>query len=238
MNNFDRSSSGVNLELSIDRDYDLSEMYFDDELAQVNDFNVNTFLFTGGIISNEIDFTDLDLYKINKTKKTLFIDFIKENISYYTSDLNNLSKDHFNKYFNKLTKGELLEIIENECSENLTEFLVSSCNPKFNIFSVCGYSQGDYAEVIILDSMLKEYNVKSFDEFYEKMHDFIEHLFYDAPICARLEIDEKEFYIDEHLNDIYSYDKDEILAICNKHIKHNKKSYIIDFLEQNLPENL
>lgn len=168
MNNFDTSSSGVNLDLNCFFDTNQSQHDFDENFIRIdtdgssafNDryFNVDTFLF--------IDYGNADQDNYNKSKTV----------------------------------------------------------------SIRGYSQGDYAEIIIPTNLgfKRGFDFKS----------YFTNLFYDAPIYAKLDIDDNEFCFDEYLTDQYRYDKDEFLAIAEKHIKHNKKAVIIEWLTANLPENL
>ena len=68
---------------------------------------------------------------------------------------------------------------------------------------------------------------------------YFTNLFYNAPIYARMTLDDdQEFYFDEFINDRYSYDKSELLAIAEKHLNHDKKAIIMEWLENNLPTEL
>jgi len=250
MNNFNVSSTGVNIELFIERDYDLTDVFFSDNFYKINDFNgasllntsffdVDVFLFNGGAIEENFDFFDLNLYDFNKTKKSIIIDFFHKYISDSITEKNNFAQNYYNKYFSKLTKIELIDIIIYEaCDVDVKIFLYKNCNPNFNVCSVRGNNQGDYAEIIIPSDILDEFNCKNFNDFYNKNYDYICNLCYDAPIYSLLNIDGHDFIFGDYLINCYVYDKKEFLNIAEKHIVHPKKSIIIDFLKDNLPSEI
>ena len=62
------------------------------------------------------------------------------------------------------------------------------------VIELRGYSQGDFAIV----KTTKENNTTEYRK-------YLNHIFWDAPICARVNIvgTDDEFYIDEHYDDIY-----------------------------------
>ena len=166
MNNFDQSSTGVNLELDCSMDQDLARTWWEDNFTRMdtdgssafNDryFNVDTFLFTGG--------DDVDPDDFNVSKK----------------------------------------------------------------IAIRGYSQGDYAEIIIPTNLG-----------FKRGFDFEEHctnLFYNCPVYCRLEIDGEEYCLDEYLDNIYDYDKNLIVEKFKKDLQHDKKDLIIDWLADNLPD--
>ncbi|AGH32107.1 hypothetical protein VPHG_00040 [Vibrio phage 11895-B1] len=72
------------------------------------------------------------------------------------------------------------------------------------------------------------------------LRDEIDHLLWDAPVYCRLEIDEDEFNFDEHMEDLYTYDKGNMIKIftenCDKSMKQDEIKYIVEWLEGYLPD--
>jgi hypothetical protein len=100
------------------------------------------------------------------------------------------------------------------------------------IVPVRGYSQGDYVEVIVPRNLGFK---KGFD-----FADYFQKLIYRSPVYARLTVNGEDdfFNFEEYTEDQYSYDKNEFLVIAEKHIDHDKKQIILDFLAANLPADL
>ena len=236
MNNFDSSTSGVNLELSVCWDNDLSRMYFDENFQRLDN---DTFLFIdSGNFSDDFDFTDLDNYDLKSiTNKNLLANI---RCSFYgdSDDLKDDSLVYFNKYPKQLNKSELIELVENAFPYDYKEFLTDNFKPNFESLTVTGVCQGDQATVIFTYEDMKEYNFENREKFIDMMQEYFENIFYNAPLYCRLTIDNNidDFYLDDFQKDQYSYDKEEILEHAKKNIKHDKKAVIIEFLNDNLPE--
>lgn len=71
---------------------------------------------------------------------------------------------------------------------------------KYNVAKIRGYCQGDYAEVLYDPAIWSV----DFDP-----RDYFHNLFYDCPVYARVDIDGVEYYLDQELNDPYTWDRDE-----------------------------
>jgi len=226
MNNYDQSSKGVNLDLFCIRDENqaryLFEEYFfnifrnENSLTENNYSRVNIFLFGDHLY----DIEDINNYKFTKLGLLKLI--------YSQSDLlnNDESKLYFNKSLVQCNKSELIELINDYC-EDLKDLFIKFFQPKFEIIQTRGYSQGDYVEIIIPHDLENKPD-----------QEMIDHLFWDRPVYIRLEIDQNDFCFNDFLKDDYNYDKQEILEITKKEIKHSKKEYILNWLDDNLPEDL
>lgn len=90
----------------------------------------------------------------------------------------------------------------------------------YDSFTSTGYSQGDWIDVI--------YSTQYYDR------KLINHILWDAPIRCIITINGNDYYIDEEFKDIYVYDKDEALEICQKIIPDFDQYY--DEVEKLLPE--
>jgi hypothetical protein len=240
-NNFDQSGTGLNLELMAFRDTDRSRCDFEESFTRIND---DLFVFTEfGNVSDDFSLSDFNQYKF--TVKQLR-EAIKE---HYHLDALDYANNYYEKSFYKLTKAELIEFVENMVydSSEIAEFLQDNFDPLYNKIITRGYCQGDYAEVIItptykawLLSNGQDYEKTQVKASIEKM---VNHLFWDAPIYARLEINDNEFYLDEFSKDCYVWDKDQTIADFLQSgqlddYSEDQKKQIAEFLQDNLPDYL
>ena len=118
---------------------------------------------------------------------------------------------------------------------NIDTFLFTGCDnidpDNFNVskkIAIRGHCQGDYAKIVIPTNLG-----------FARGFDFEKHctdLFYNCPVYCRLDVDGKEFYLDHFLDDIYEWDKKMVIERFGKSFDHARKSYIMDWLEKNLPE--
>lgn len=242
MNNYDISSTGVNLELSVSWDNDLSRMYFDEsfhvlQYSGYRQHSILVFNWFGNTDQSDFDFSDIENYTFTKSD---LIEWLKE--AFYTSELNDLSTCYFNKPFSKLSKNELLELIESEIYDYQDEFKLRF-TPTYQTIVSRGYCQGDYSEIIFTKSLLDKMREgltsckdKTDQEIAEYFQDDIDHLLWDSPLYARLTIDDEEYYLDDFQNDHYSYDKEETIEHVKNTLKHEKLDIIIKFLTDNLPD--
>ena len=233
-NNFDQSATGLNIELSIFRDTDRSQMEFDESFTRLDD---GLFLFTEfGNVSDNFSFSDASNYQftVKELRQAIKKDYDTE-----------LSQHYFSKPFSKLTKAELIEFLD--CltydGSEIAEFLQDNFTPLYDKIVTRGHSQGDYAQVIITPAY-KAYlasNGKQWDSEQErKISDLIDHLFWDAPIYARMEIGDNEYYLDELLADPYEYDKDQLMIdfkrVYAKEFSDSQLFIVMEFLADNLPD--
>tara|TARA_R110000851_G_scaffold85210_1_gene185420 strand:- start:2779 stop:3459 length:681 start_codon:yes stop_codon:yes gene_type:complete len=222
-------------------------MYFEDNFTRCSDLNgssllndryskVNLFVFTGGMIDGGFDLACIDNYK--STKKKLLNGLIE-----YDGDIISLRDSCISwcgSSVYSLNKSELIEYIEYRLdgNEGIIEFYNKYLTPLFEVISIRGYSQGDYAEIIFTNELMKEYNFDDKEKFISGMSDYFTNLFYDAPLYGRLEIDGEEIYLDDFQSDRYTYDKDQIVLHVYDTLEHGQKEHIIDWLAEELPTNL
>lgn len=257
MNNYDQSSSGVNLDLNISYDLDRGRREFEESFhilkhQSYREHSVIVFNQYGNFDVSNFSLTDLVNYDLDGvTVKQVFEMYY--NHHYPTTLQNDLKAGDYQGIkeliwtldvtgLKDLEVSELLELIETDLysDDDFAEFLSNNFNVNYEKVVSRGYCQGDYAEIIIpkivLDSYITGCNgIETHDQVVELLQDTIDHLLWDQPLYARLEIDDNEFYIDEHLKDSYNYDQDEIIKILEKHLQHEKKAYIIDWVNDNLP---
>ena len=208
MNNFDMSSTGVNLELMAFKDTDLSRMYFDEELTELQG---RLFIFTHYID----DISSLSFHRLGIYKECF--DYMDKR------DFINLWNDHFNDSI--ISFDELLTFLDDQFYHNEYIQHVNSLLPeKYVIKTAIGYSQGDSESVICLKDSNDKYHY--------------ENLFYNAPCYIRLNINQDEFYFDDYIKDIYQYDKDNVIQLFIDNYNGLHKDNVIQFLSNNLPDIL
>ena len=254
MNNFDQSSSGVNLELNISFDADRARMDFEESFhilqhSAHRQTSVLVFNQFGNFDVTGFTLTDLDNYHIAElSTKQIFKAFY--NYQYPTDIDHDLKCSYFEgikellqnlqiENLNTLDQSEILEAIETDlyCDQSFQEFLKNTFTCNYLIIDSRGYSQGDYSQIIIPAQVLLSYKDQTLEQIENNLQDFIDHLLWDQPLYARLTIDDEEFYIDEHLKNEYEYDQDEIKQILTDHLEHEQKDYIIDWVVDNMPDH-
>lgn len=228
MNNFNFSTTGVNIEFSAQYDTELASMYFEDEFEVIgSERGIATKLFytAGGEHKFSGSLEDYYVYpegtNIREVLMQLFqwsgesaADFV--DIIDYVAGVNSrkLSLDDINEVA-KYVFG----------SEYLDEWLENVCESTLESIGVHGYCQGDYCKVYYH----KEEKVNS---------GYLENIVYGTPVSGVIEIDNEEYYIDEMLSNNYSWNKGEVLEYMQANIEHSKKDYIMEWLNENLPEYL
>lgn len=232
MNNFDTSTSGVNLELYCHRDIFLSESDREDSMVRVGDYglenpnfgNLPLFSLVNGGAFKTIQPSDITNYKFKKSD--LFDATV--DLFYGTATIGALAAEWHNKPKSRVTIADLVEYIENDFSESeRAVFFYENLTPKFDVVSVCGYSQGDYCEVIVPEGASANY-------------DTLQNLIYGTIALCKIVIDGEEYYLDEGLSNLYDYDKNEIVeyaAEVLKEFEDEKRMYILQWLEENLTDD-
>jgi hypothetical protein len=237
--NFDQSSSGVNLQLSICWDCDRSQSDFNEcfHVLQHSGYRTNSILeyLDFGNIDQSFDFEDLANYDF--TKKEL-IAALKSG-GYW--DQSSAKYKGYDLY--KATKQELCDYLkESSRYDDLAEFLKENFKPNYKTLISRGYCQGDYSEIIYsknaVDWLTGETG-KTWDALKNDLQTEADHLLWDAPLYARLTVnDTDEIYLDELVKDPYSYDK-EALLLEFKRIHSGKLEnfdIIYQFLSDELPD--
>lgn len=230
MNNFDQSSTGVNLELSCIYDTYMSRIDFDDNFTREDDQLLYTdFGQCGKNFEKNYtqDITVKDYFKL--ICKELYFNDVKDCFS----DL------HYS--YGKLKECSIQDLNDfvwdmYQCNNSYDEFMEENFTPEFDVLISTGYCQGDYQEVIIPMDYWKVHGIERTEKRLKDLSDHIDNLLWDCPVCCRLEIDGEEYFLDEYLDNIYDYDKNLIVEKFKKDLQHDKKDLIIDWLADNLPD--
>lgn len=216
MNNFNTSTTGLNVELDCFRDTDLARFWFEDSFTYVSrdSFSLLNTKYRGvNIFAYQLP--NFDLFSLDNwivpTKEKLHDLMLNKLFNGCTGTFNTETKDQYGKLSHRLTKLELLEFLSGTYEDDRHSFIVENLNPKFKVVSSRGYCQGDYAEVIYCPEELGTTEELNFDN-----------ELWDTPIYCRLTINDEEFYIDSEMKDPYEYNEDEIASIIIKLIRGSK----------------
>lgn len=252
VNNYNCSSSGLNIEVSVFKDTWLSKINFDDNIARF-DFDKDLFLYTdfGNLTyhmrdkykNDKLDISSCwevrDFIKIDNSKPLRFyLKFILEYLGY------TLPYD----YFKGFTVDYAIDfIIDNytdfeELQEHLDDFEKIDYKLLVDIIEVTGYSQGDYARVVIFSDLIKEiWGSEEID--LDALSTDITHYFYDAPMTARVTVNGEEF-ISEKYDGMYEewneleYDKSDFIAEITENFEDIDSVLLKAELEEILPSEL
>lgn len=237
MNNFDQSSTGLNITVSAFRDTDLSRFYFEDAFFTIKERDEDILVYCEGNFSDfekEYTFTKAGLAgaysaHLNTTKHGLYDDF----------------KVDMGFSFHKATKQDMIDFIKGQLYEEY-EWLAfcekAGFKANFDIVVSRGYSQGDCREVIVPHKFWDIVGIPKPECVHSNLSGYIDNLLWDCPIYCRFTVNSEEFYIDQELKSSYNWNKSEALEIAATLIKDNftseQQSTILNFLASSLGTDL
>lgn len=212
-NNFDRSSTGVNIEF---------RGYFDNWQSRADfedNFKVLKWGRHGADLLAYIDWKKItapekigDVFKINKHAKKCDI----------------LDLD----YFEGETLAEIKDELLNKPIEDWEDFEnVLDLKAGFEIIGTTGYCQGDYCKVLIDKKALGQVWGREPD--IDSLQEEINHLCWDSPVSASLTINDTEYFYDEHDLDRYDWQREKFAEIVAK-----ESGVAVETLLAILPEHL
>lgn len=228
VNNFDTNSNGVNIELSAFYDSFIAQQDFQEcfEKVDVNapdGFYGDVYFFKCFDADTYIE-NETRNYKIDCDSKTLirhFIDYVGGDVRELLREAEITSRDTVRD-----TLGQIEAHLYYEAEIN--DFYSKYFELDFHVYQTRGYSQGDAATILISKDAQCLDHIKQ----------LIDHVFWDQPVYARLEVNDVEYYLDEN-TDRYDYDKDNMIEQFKKDqagCEHFDQ--IVEFLNDELPENL
>ena len=211
INNYTRAPEGLpNLNLSVFYDADEASILFDENFnALKRDGRFGVYFFTD--CGNETTPETLkDIFDVSKFSFETLKDIFTES----------------NLWDNETREEMIAEVSDFKTSELSIDYLIqlfSENESDYGYAETRGYSQGDYSVVIFKKSeILPDFN----------------HYFWDCPIYARLFVDGEEYCLDEHLTDLYEYNRESIISGFFKAYNGPEKEYVAKWLSNNLPEYL
>jgi hypothetical protein len=235
MNNFDTSSSGLDIELVANYDLDLSRIYFDECFARIGD----QLVYGEGQCS---DFVKAYTFTVDDLKDAIIGQLCWTN--YGISDLKADIKGYTGNSWSKIKKADLVKYMQKDWdSYQWNEFCEKAgFAANFDTVISRGYSQGDYEKVIVPYKLWECIGVKKPECVQSNLVKTINNLLWNSPVYCRFTVNGEEFYIDQELTDVYKWDKDEALQIAGKLIKkeytEEEQTIILDFLTSALKTNL
>lgn len=232
-NNFDKSQTGLDLELSCYWDIDAGSYNFAENFIRVDD---KLLFIDYGNFDNYFDLSNPDNYY---TKLTTKKDLLNAMVNFLGSidDLNYLAQIYYDKNARYLNKGQLLDILTGELSyADLSDFLLDNLQVKAELIEIHGYSQGNIETVIFTHKAMSEYTYTDRQAFLCRMAEHFKNLVYDQPLFLRLTVNNAEYDLTDYLYSVYDYDKDQIIQKACQYFKHEKLEQIITFLNDNLPD--
>lgn len=235
-NNFDCSSSGVNIECSVFLDDFMSRMNFEEnfEILVHSSWGVNSVSIYKdyGNLSDEYCIDNdlvIDETKLSRVKMLKHLVSIGE----YYSDFKDCE-----------TVFEMLgDLIQNDNIKDYIEVLDDAgieYSRNYITMTTTGYSQGDFAEILVNVNEFEDVHCVNFNK--DKHQQYFDNLFWDAPMSVRVTIDGEDF-ISEKFDGQYrnwidgkyfDYDKDEFIA----EILENFEDVDSDLLKSELDEIL
>ncbi|MCP4987501.1 MAG: hypothetical protein GY928_16025 [Colwellia sp.] len=194
------------IELTIQRDENLAQMYFQDTVTWYT-----SHIYTTG----DLDLGDsLECFDLSTFTEKMYRDVA---ITFMDGTFKEFCHEHNGDEWSDVAHDYLMQYSVGELEgmgtiDYLREYA------KYTSTTIRGYSQGDYATV---------YQPKG-EELTDK---HLTNLFYDQPLYIIVEKDGETYYLDETLDDTYVYDRAQILKGAE-----NYPQDIQDFLKNNLPE--
>ena len=205
MNNFNTSTSGIDIEFDISYDADLARMWWDESFERIDD---GKYLYTEwGNFSSEYD--ELATCKVDATPENYkaIIKAAKEGAPYAARYYNNGSYT-IADYIADIVSEVITNLGADEARELFEEYGVTVTSD-YETVVTRGYSQGDYAEVLVNVPEFERVTGAAFS--IDAVQDTIDSLFWDSPIYCRGTINGEEF-IGECDGSYKGYDKGEVIA--------------------------
>lgn len=239
MNNFDQSSTGLNITVSAFRDTDLSRFYFEEAFFTIKEGREDLLVYCEG------NFNDFEK-EYSFTKAELLVAYVDHmGDTYSRSDFLNDFKTNMGYGYSNACKDDLVEHVKHELYypyEWHTFCEKAGFKANFDIVVSTGYCQGDYREVIVPHKLWECIGIPKPLDVQSNLGGHIDNLLWDCPVYCRFEVNGQEFYIDQELKSGYSWDKSEALEIAKNLIKDSftieDQVIIMDFLSSALKTDL
>ena len=237
MNNFDQSSTGLNITLSAFRDADLASFYFEEAFFTIKEGRKDLLVYCEG------NFSDFEKE----------YSFTKDALKHAWNEYNNTPakravygfSDKMGFSYSKATKQDLIDFIKGELYEEYewpTFCEKAGFKANFDIVVSRGYSQGDYKEVIVPHKFWEYIGIDKPVDVQSNLGTYIDNLLWDCPIYARFSVNDVDFDICESIANMYNWDIEEVLEISQELIKDSftseEQTIIMDFLASSLKTDL
>lgn len=212
-NNYDKSSTGIDIECSCFHDTELSRMNFQENFENLQrdryrTTSVNYYIDNGNIPdSSEVKFSV-------KGERETKIKHLVSITCFDAEEIQTWDNDTLDS-----------EIIGHEEDVNLINYALEKLpviaglefipNKNLIVLTTTGYSQGDYAAVIYCPEDLEKAWGKMPEQ--KTIQSLVDHYFWDAPIYASFEINGKEYnYHDMPEYDEYEWEREKFITYVSK----------------------
>jgi len=238
MNNFDTNSKGDNIEFNIFYDVFQGQENFTENFKEHDEFKAWIYTDCGQVKTEP----EWGINFKNHTNKQILLEiYLLSSCSNYKE----FKEDYFNNsHWKQLTATDLLDIFTEildaeyyQCEQLEVLHDLDFIYFNHHEVSIIGYSQGDYADIIIMDETINNMSDKlTLDEKLKLIQKLCQHYFFDAPIYGTVTINNEEHYVDEFLKSQYEWDKDNFIKSFLK--SHPELSKIEIELTEMLPTDL
>lgn len=239
MNNFDRSSTGLNITVCACLDTDLSRFYFEETFFTIKEGRKDSLVYCEGNFSDfekGYTFTKADIIQA-----WLNLNGLGYDKQVFSSEL----KAWGGVTLSTATKDELIDFVKYGLYEEYEWYVFcdkAGFKANFDIVVSRGYRQGDYKEVIVPHKFWDCIGIVKPLDVQSNLSTYIDNLLWDCPIYCQFEVNEIEFNVSSELKDSYSWYKEEALEIAAELIKDSftseEQTIIMDFLASSLKTDL
>jgi hypothetical protein len=236
-NNFDQSSTGINIQMNLFRDEDGARDLFNESFRKIDKAPHSKFEFLEFTLDQDrpaFSFSDPDQYKFTRAELNKAI----RSEPGLVDDLRSvLGRSPFSS---SIGKSELFAaLVEAMPAGDLAGFLAGNFTTLYQQIAVYGYSQGDYVVVIYSKETVEELTAGDLASWSDKesaRRDDCQNLIFNQPVYGRIEAGDIEIYIDDLMVDPYDYDKDQIIeSFETKHRDLVCFGSVLNFLQASLP---
>lgn len=218
-NNFDISSTGTDIEVSVFRDTDRSQRDFDDNIKMLRHSGYSTTSIGYYVDNGNVPDHDEIKFIVKGNKKDLLKFVLAEGNYYAKNEITKMKKAELQEaaidslgYHEKISLLTLEDINKYNLKDSNLELIADKALECVNI---TGYSQGDYAKVWYCPEDLQKAWGNAPDK--EKLKEEFTHYFYDAPVYGEVIINGKEYhYSDMPEYQDYEWEGDKFAAYVAK----------------------
>jgi hypothetical protein len=227
-NNFNTSSTGINVKVSIEFDANMAQISWEENFKHVND---GKFAY--------IDFGNLsgDMPEIQPLprQKGKIIDAICGKDDFWLTKAEMQKEytqeeivDEISDYF--WNKEEVLEFFEEHDIKTNVDDMAE--------ISITGYAQGDRATILVNTKEFKKVSGAEFNE--DDYTEYFTDLFYSQPLYARATVNDEEYYSEKFDGQYVEFDKEEYISELIANILTDNteidESVLQDELEKIVPD--
>ena len=232
MNNYTTNAEHVDLELACFLDSGLAWMYFEENFISLSE---GVYLYTdnGNVPDDSAACVTISKRTNSKNELASALDELQWGGSYV---------EDVKSYTIAELISELLDEADTDAFTGDSDYLSAldasnvDYTRDYDTITLTGYSQGDYATVIVPTETLTEAwgTTPDLNTLKQSLHN----LFYDAPLYFLLTVDgEEHHHHPEFWPDDYKYDKDDFInAFMENYSALPEPEYIREFLNKNMPD--